>query len=120
MNMDQQRLQAQAQAEFREALNHIGFNPVEQQAIIDFTGSTNLAMIGLLLEDDIIKICKTLWTRQLNPVLLTLLQEKLLLGLQFWIAGHQCLQLSIELTDVTLVLIFSQDNIHTHVIEDEA
>jgi hypothetical protein len=60
--MDQQRLQAQAQAEFREALNHIGFNPVEQQAIIDFTGCTNLAMIGLLLEDDIIKICKTLWT----------------------------------------------------------
>ncbi len=58
--------------------------------------------------------------RQLNPVLLTLLQEKLLLGLQFWIAGHQCLQLSIELTDVTLILIFSQANIHTHVIEDEA
>ncbi len=37
MNMDQQRLQAQALTGFRDALNHIGFTPVEQQAIIDLT-----------------------------------------------------------------------------------
>jgi len=77
-------------------------------------------MIGLLLEDDITKMCKTLRTRQLNPVPLTLLQEKLLLGLRFWIAGRQRLQLTIAPADVTPVLIFSQANIRTHMIEDEA
>lgn len=71
-------------------------------------------MIGLLLDDDITKMCKTLRTQQLNPVPLTLLQEKLLLGLQFRIAGPQRLQLTIEPADVTPVLIFSQANIRTH------
>ncbi len=78
----QQQIQAQALADFCDALNRIGFLAAEQDAIIDFTGCTNMAMLGLLLEEDISKMCKTLRTRA-NPVPLTLLQEKLLLGLCF-------------------------------------
>jgi hypothetical protein len=84
--MDQQQ-QARLLAEFRAALNHIGFNVAEQQAIVDFTGCTNLAMLGLLLKEDISTMCKALRICPMNPVPLTLLQEKLLLGLRFWIAG---------------------------------
>ena len=105
-------------ADFRDALNHNGFLPAEQQAIIDFTGCTYLAMLGLLLEEAIIKMCKTFQTRPINPVLLTLLQEKLLLGLQFWITCCQCLQLLLEPDEVTPALVFTQANIHTHLMED--
>lgn len=118
--MDQQRVQAQAIADFRDALNRIGFLPVEQQAIIDFTGCTNLAMLGLLLEEDITKMCKNFRTRPINPVPLTLLQEKLLLGLRFWIASRQRLQLLIDPDEVTPALVFTQANIRTHMVEDEA
>jgi hypothetical protein len=86
---DQQRVQAQAMADFRDALNRIGFLHVGQQAIIGFTRCTNLAMLGLLLEEDIIKMYKAFQTTPADPAPLMLLQEKLLLGLRFWIASHQ-------------------------------
>jgi hypothetical protein len=64
-------------------------------------------------------MCKAVRMRPNNPVALTLLQEKLLLGLRFWIAGHQRLQLPIDPAEVTPALIFTQANTRTHMIEDK-
>jgi hypothetical protein len=46
------------EADFSAALNHMGFTPDEQGAIIEYTGCRKLAMLGLLPEDDLIHMCK--------------------------------------------------------------
>jgi hypothetical protein len=48
--MQQQPVAVQLEADFRAALNRIGFLPDEQVAIIEYTGCRNLAMLGLLSE----------------------------------------------------------------------
>jgi hypothetical protein len=78
--MQQQPVAVQLEADFRAALNRIGFTPDEQVAIIDYTGCRNLAMLGLLSEEDLMHMCKAFCTRPNNPIPLTVLQEKLLLG----------------------------------------
>jgi hypothetical protein len=85
----------QLEAEFRAALNRIGFTPLEQDAIIEYTGCRNVAMLGLLSEDDFTRMCKALRTRPNVPLPITVLQEKLLLGLRFWISNHQRLQIDL-------------------------
>lgn len=54
----QQPLGVQLEADFRAALNRVGFTPDEQVAIIEYTGCRNLAMLGLLSEDDLTRMCK--------------------------------------------------------------
>jgi hypothetical protein len=95
---------AQLEADFRAALNRIGFTPMEQEAIIEYTGCSNGAMLGLLSEDDITRMCKALRTRPLAPISLTVLQEKLLLGVRFWISYRQRLQLPIEAEELNPAL----------------
>ena len=113
-------MQAQLEADFLAALNRIGFNPDEQIAIVEYTGCRNIAMLGLLSEEVIIRMCKAFRTCTIVPIPLTVLQEKLLLGIRFWISNRQRLQLPIEAADVTPALAYTQANIRSHMIEDEA
>jgi hypothetical protein len=117
--MQQPPVAVQLEADFRAALNRIGFMPDEQGAIIDYTGCRNLAMLGLLSEEDLIWMCKAFRTRP-NPIPLTVLQEKLLLGIRFWISNRQRLQMPIIADDLTPALAYTQANIRAHMIEDEA
>jgi hypothetical protein len=110
----------QLKAEFRAALNRIGFTPQEQDAIIEYTGCRNVAMLGLLSEDDFTRMCKSFCTRPNAPLPITVLQEKLLLGLRFWISNRQRLQIAIDATEITPALVYTQANIRAHMIEDEA
>jgi hypothetical protein len=55
--MQQQPVAVQLEADFRAALQRIEFTPEEQGAIIDYTGCRNLAMLGLLSEEDLIRMC---------------------------------------------------------------
>jgi hypothetical protein len=111
---------AQPYVDFIAALNRIGFNPDEQQAITQYTGCRNIAMLGLLSEEDITRMCKTLRTRANNPIPLTVLQEKLLLATRFWVANRQRVQLPVDANDVTPILIYTQANMRANMIEDEA
>jgi hypothetical protein len=77
-------------------------------------------MLGLLSEDDIIRMCKTCCTHAANPLPLMVLQEKLYFAICFWITNCQCLQLPIEPNDVDPILAYNQANIRGHMIEDEA
>jgi hypothetical protein len=74
----QQPVGIQLEADFRAALNRIGFTPEEQAAIIDYTGCRNIAMLGLLSEDDLIRMCKAFRARPNVLIPLSVLQEKLL------------------------------------------
>ena len=118
--MQQQQVAVQLEEEFRDALNRIGFNPAEQGAIIEYTGCRNLATIGLLSEEDITRMCKAFRTRPIAPIAITVLQEKLLLGVQFWVANRQRVQLPIQAEDLTPALAYTQANIRARMIEDEA
>jgi hypothetical protein len=57
-NVQQQPLAVQLEADFYVALNHIGFTPDEQGAIIEYTCGRNVAMLELLSEEDLIRMCK--------------------------------------------------------------
>ncbi len=93
--MQQQQVAVQLEEEFRDALNRIGFTPTEQGAIIEYSGCRNLAMIGLLSEEDIARMCKAFRTRPIAPIGITILQEKLLLGVRLWVANRLRVQLPI-------------------------
>jgi hypothetical protein len=116
----QQPVGIQLEADFRAALNRIGFTPEEQAAIIDYTGCRNIAMLGLLSEDDLIRMCKAFRARPNAPIPLSVLQEKLLLGIRFWVTNRQRLQIAIDATEITPALAYTQANIRSHMIEDEA
>ncbi len=109
----------QLEADFRAALNHIGFTPDEQIAIIEYTGCRNIAILGLLSEEDITRMCKAFRTRPNAPILLMVLQEKLLLGVRFWISSQQRFQIPVEANDITPALAYTQANVRAHMLEDE-
>jgi hypothetical protein len=60
--MQQPPVADQLEADFHAALNRIGFTPDEQGAIIDYTGCRNLVMLGLLSEEDLVRMCKAFRT----------------------------------------------------------
>jgi hypothetical protein len=47
------------------------------------------------------------------------LQEKLLLGIHFWISNQQRLQNPVDAADIMPALAYPQANIRAHMIEDE-
>ncbi len=104
------------EADFSAALNHMGFTPDEQGAIIEYTGCRKLAMLGLLPEDDLIHMCKAFHAWPNAPIALSVLQEKLLLGLHFWVTNRQWLQIAVDATEVTPSLAYTQANIKSHMI----
>jgi hypothetical protein len=109
----------QLEADFRAALNRIGFTPDEQTAIVEYTGCRNIAMLGLLAEEDITRMCKAFRASMIAPIPLTVLQEKLLLGLRFWISSRQRLQIPVDAADITPALVYTQANVRAHILEDE-
>jgi hypothetical protein len=58
-------------AEFSTALERIGFEQEQRDAIIETNGCRNMAMLGLLSADQISKLCKRLDSRQVNPIRIT-------------------------------------------------
>ncbi len=77
-------------------------------------------MLGLLSEDDLIRMCKAFRARPNVLIPLSVLQEKLLLGIRFWVTNRQRLQIAIDAAEITPALAYTQANIRSHMIEDEA
>jgi hypothetical protein len=65
-------------------------------------------MLGLLTIDQISKICKRLESRTVDPIRITMVQEQLLLGLRFWVANNQRLQLPLVAEDFTMITALNQ------------
>jgi hypothetical protein len=78
-----------ALAAFDAILEQIGFPQQQRDAIIETTSCRNVAMLGLLMADQISKMCKRLESHTINPIVITTVQEQLLLGLRFWVANNQ-------------------------------
>jgi hypothetical protein len=53
-------------------------------------------------------MCKRLESRTVNPIVITTVQEQLLLGLRFWVANNQQLQLPIVAEDFTMIVALNQ------------
>ncbi len=87
MQKQQPPMALQLELDFHTALHRIGFILDEQAAIIDYTGCRNIAMLGLVSEEDLMRICKAFHMRLNAPIPLIVLQEKLLLGIQFWVSN---------------------------------
>jgi hypothetical protein len=68
---------------FETALSRIGFANNEREAFIEMSGCSNMAMMGLLPADQVGKICKRLSSRPENPIVLSAIQEQLLLAMRF-------------------------------------
>jgi hypothetical protein len=65
-------------------------------------------MLGLLTIDQIRKTCKRLVSRTVDPIRITMVQEQLLLGLRFWVANNQRLQLPLVAEDFTMITALNQ------------
>jgi hypothetical protein len=93
---------------FSTVLDRIGFTQQQSDAIIKTTGWRNIAMLGLLTIDQIRKTCKRLVSRTVDPIRITMVQEQLLLGLRFWVANNQRLQLPLVAEDFTMITALNQ------------
>jgi uncharacterized membrane-anchored protein len=60
-------------------LNRIGFNQQQRDAIIETRACRHVAMIGLLSAEQVSKFFKRIETRMANPLVITTVQEQLLL-----------------------------------------
>jgi hypothetical protein len=78
-----------ALADFDAVLSRIGFNQPQRDAIIEASGCQNVAMIGLLTADQVSKMCKHIENQPVNPLVITTVQEQLLLSLRYWVASKQ-------------------------------
>ncbi len=83
----------EALAEFKAALERMGFSHAQQDAIIESSRCMNIAMLGLLSVDQLSKMCKWLDHWPINPVWITTVQEQLLLAMRYWVVNKQRLQL---------------------------
>lgn len=109
-----------ALAAFDAVLERIGFQQQQRDAIISTTGCRNIAMLGLLTADQISKMCKRLESRAINPIVITTVQEQLLLGLRFWVANNQRLQLPIVPEEFTMIEALNQVQKMRQRAEDDA
>jgi len=64
-----------ALAEFDAALGRIGLEQAQRNAIIETSECMNIAMLGLLLVDQLSKVCKRLETRAVNLIRISTLQR---------------------------------------------
>lgn len=109
-----------ALAAFDAVLERIGFTQPQRDAIIETTGCRNVAMLGLLAADQISKMCKRLESRTVNPIVITTVQEQLLLGLRFWVSNNQRLQLPIVAEEYTMIIALNQVQKMRQHAEDDA
>jgi hypothetical protein len=85
---------------FQAALMRIIFDALRAEAIMELSGCSNIAMLGILSTSQIAKLCKQISTRADNPLAITSVQEQMLLALHSWIVNHQCLQQPIDAAEV--------------------
>jgi len=110
----------QARIAFKDALGRIGFAVIERHAFILESGCMNMAMFSILPSDQVRQICKRLRTRAVDPVPLTAIQEQLVQGMHFWVAGLQRLQQIVDPAQFTTTLALNQAQVMCQAIEDEA
>jgi hypothetical protein len=108
------------QQEFLAASARIGFDQAQQDAIIETSGCTNIAMLGLLSATQVSKICKCIETRLVNLVRVNTVQEQLLLAMRFWVTQRQCLQLPVDAEQFNMVIALTQAQIIRQQAEDDA
>jgi hypothetical protein len=99
------------QQEFLAALARISFDQAQQDAIVETSGCTNVAMLALLSATQVSKICKRIETRLVNPVRVNTVQEQLLLAMRFWVTQCQCLQLPVDAAQFNMVVALTQAQI---------
>jgi hypothetical protein len=76
-------------------------------------------MLGLLTSEQVAKVCKEIRTRAINPILISTIQEQLLLALRYWVTNRQRLHQPIDPLDITTVEIFKQAQVVARIMEDE-
>jgi hypothetical protein len=104
-----------ALAEFDAALGRIGLEQAQRNAIIETSECMNIAMLGLLLVDQLSKVCKRLETRAVNLIRISTLQEQF-----YWIIGKQRMQLPVAAEDFTMVVALNQAQTTRQQLEDDA
>jgi hypothetical protein len=105
---------------FTDVLDRIGFTQQQREVIIEATGCRNIAMLGLLTTDQISKMCKRLESRTVDPVIISTVQEQLLLGLRYWVENNQRLQLPIVAEDFNMIVVLNQVQKLRQQAEDDA
>ena len=105
---------------FRDALTRLGFTMDQQIAFIQQTGCRNVAMLGLLTSEQVSKVCKEIRTRVINPILISTIQEQLLLALRYWVINKQRLHQPVDARTITAVDIFNQAQVLSRILEDES
>jgi len=110
---------AQHRADFDALLARIGFNADQRNAVIDISGCINVAMIGLLTIDQLSKMCKSIESRAVNPVVIFTVQEQFLLSLRHWVVNKQRLQEPIHPNEFTMVTALNQTQLMRQQAEDE-
>jgi len=108
------------QQDFVAALDRIGFEPEQRNAIIQTSGCINMAMLGLLTSSQVSKLCKRIETRAVNPIHINTIQEQLLLAMRSWVINRQRLQLPVEANEFTMIIALNQAQILRQQMEDEA
>jgi len=108
------------QQDFVAALDRIGLEPEQRNAIIETSGCINIAMLGLLTSSQVSKLCKRIETRPVNPIHINTIQEQLLLAMRSWVINRQRLQLPVEANQFTMIVALNQAQILRQQMEDEA
>ncbi len=96
-------------------LYHLLF-PAWQKWLSTSSGCTSTVMIGLLLSDQIKRVCK----RINDTIPLSALQEQLILALRFWVVNKQRIQQHIDPESFTMILALNQAQLMHQQLEDKA
>lgn len=110
---------ANLKRDFRDALTHLGFTAEQQKAFMQQTGCTNVTMLGLLAVEQVFKVCKEIQNRTINPILVSTIQEQLLLALHYGVTNKQRLHKPVNAASITAVEIFNQAQVLSRILEDE-
>ncbi len=105
---------------FRAALGRCGFNEAAQDAVVDIGGIMHMAMLGMLAETGIARICKVIRARAVDPLMITVMQEQLLQGMRFWVTNRQRIGLVVDADAFTTATAFAQTALMTRMAEDDA
>jgi len=111
---------AQQLASFQAVLLRIGLTQGQVDAFCNVSGCINIAMMGLLSADQVLKTCKRIATRTVNPIQINTVQEQLLLGLCFWVTQRQQLHQPIVTGDFTMFTALNQAQLMRQQAEDDA
>jgi hypothetical protein len=83
-------------------------------------GFSNVALLGLVMADQIKQVCKLIQEGPVNPVLINMMQQQILLAFHYWVVNRQCLGLPIDADDFTAAIALEQSLLMACLQEDEA